>query len=284
MAHDGISRRALTLAIGATVAAISAGADARRKPPTADGPKPESESGQEDAHAGKTLQIGMLAYPGFEPLDLVSPHCILSGLANTHVHLVWKTSDPIVTEGGFSIVPTTSIDHCPRDLDVLFVPGGTWGTVAMMEDEEILSFLADRGSRARYVTSVCTGSLILGAAGLLQGYEASSHWMFRDILPVLGAKPVDKRVVQDRNRMTGGGVTSGIDFGLVLASILRGREVAEIRQLTNEYDPQPPFRAGSPATADPAIQSAVRERLNSAYRQMRLAADRAHKLGHLGSV
>ncbi|QNA85485.1 DJ-1/PfpI family protein [Sphingomonas sp. So64.6b] len=226
----------------------------------------------------------MLAYPGFEPLDLVGPHCILSGLANTRVHLVWKTNDAITTEGRFSIVPTTSIAQCPRDLDVLFVPGGTWGTVAMMGDEEVLSFLADRGSRARFVTSVCTGSLILGSAGLLQGYEATSHWMFRDILPVFGAKPVEERVVQDRNRMTGGGVTSGVDFGLVLASNLRGREVAETMQLSNEYDPQPPFRAGSPTTADPAILSAVRERLDPTYRQMRKAADEAHSFGHLGSA
>ena len=136
--------------------------------------------------------------------------------------MFWKDKDPVVSSLGYSIVPTTSIRDCPRDFDVVFVPGD-WPTFAMMEDDEILSFLADRGSRARYVTSVCTGSLILGAAGLIKGYQATSHWRFHNLLPMFGAMPVEERVVIDRNRITGGGVTAGIDFGLVIASRLRGR-------------------------------------------------------------
>ena len=234
------------------------------------------------AHAGSRLQIGMLLYPGLSALDLVGPHPFFAELSNSQVHLLWKDKAAIVSSLGYSIVPTTSIRDCPRDLDVVFVPGGTSGTFAMMEDEEILSFLADRGSRARYVTSVCTGSLILGAAGLMKSYRATSHWMFRDLLPMFGAIPVEERVVTDRNRITGGGVTAGIDFGLVIASRLRGRQAAEALQLYNEYDPHPPFAAGSPAIAPLATRDAAYRALASAYDQGRAVAARAHKRLRLG--
>lgn len=200
-----------------------------------------SSAAQEDNFllAAYPLQIGMLLYPGFEALDLVGPHCFFSGMANTTVHLLWKTSSVVEGLDNFNVVPTTSFANCPKDLDVLFCPGGTTGTIALMSDEIVLDFLADQGSRARYVTSVCTGSLILGAAGLLQGYRATSHWLFRDVLPTLGAIPIEERVVIDRNRITGGGVTSGIDFGLVVVGQLRGSKAAETIQLSNEYDPPP---------------------------------------------
>jgi len=210
-------------------------------------------------------------------LDLVGPHAFLSGLMNVEVHLVAKTAEPVLAAGNVRLVPTTTLEDCPRTLDVLFVPGGQPGTNAAMQDPEILGFLADRGSRARYVTSVCTGSLILGAAGLLKGYKATSHWDTRDLLPLLGATPVDERVVEDRNRITGGGVTSGIDFGLVLAARLRNPEYARMLQLINEYDPQPPFQAGTPAQAGPEMTEHLTAMLSPSHEAARTAALAAGK-------
>ena len=157
------------------------------------------------------------------------------------------------------MTPTTTFADCPRDLDVLFVPGGVPGTLTMMEDPEVLAFLADRGSRARFVTSVCTGSLVLGAAGLLKGYKATSHWLTRDVLAEFGAIPTAGRIVVDRNRVTGGGVTAGLDFGLELVAQLRNRDYAEAVQLYLEYDPQPPFDSGTPEKASPLVNQFVGE-------------------------
>jgi cyclohexyl-isocyanide hydratase len=126
-----------------------------------------------------------------------------------------------------------------------------------LSDAEVLTLLADRASKSKYVTSVCTGSLLLGAAGLLKGYKATSHWAMRDALSAFGAEPVDARVVVDRNRITGGGVTAGIDFGPVLLAKLRGDEAAKLTQLAMEYDPEPPFQSGSPKTADSVIVQQV---------------------------
>lgn len=144
------------------------------------------------------------------------------------------------------------------DLDVVFVGGGA-GQFALMYDVETLKFLADRGSRVKYVTSVCSGSLLLGAAGLLRGYESTSHWSCLDALQLFGAKPVSERVVVDRNRLSGGGVTAGIDFGLVLLAQLLGDDGAKMTQLAMEYDPVPPFDAGSPDKAEPEIVSQVKK-------------------------
>jgi cyclohexyl-isocyanide hydratase len=192
----------------------------------------------------------MLLYPGLTLLDLIGPQTVFSWFANTH--LVWKTNDLVFSDAGIGVQPTATFEQCPRDLDILFVPGGL-GQQAIMSDSDVLAFLADRGPRARYVTSVCGGSLLLGAAGLLKGYKATSHWSSREALRMFGAEPVDGRVVVDRNRITGGGVTAGIDFGLVLLAKLRGDDVAKLTQLAMEYDPEPPFQAGSPKTAGPEI-------------------------------
>ncbi|SAI59921.1 AraC family transcriptional regulator [Bordetella ansorpii] len=145
----------------------------------------------------------------------------------------------------------------PRDLTVLFTPGGTEGTLAAASDAETLAFMADRGGRAKYITSVCSGSLILGAAGLLKGYKATSHWSCRDALAGFGAIPTEARVVRDRNRITGAGVTAGLDFGLAMVAELRDRTYAECSQLMSEYDPDPPFNAGSMKTAPPAVKKAM---------------------------
>jgi cyclohexyl-isocyanide hydratase len=220
-----------------------------------EGPQ-ESRAAFAPIHDRRRPVVGMLLYPGLTLMDLLGPQTVLS--TSSIVHLVWKTKDPIETETGIGVRPDTTFDECPKDLDVLFVGGGP-GQLAVMKDPECLRFLADRGARAKYVTSVCSGSLVLGAAGLLRGYEAACHWAARDALPLFGAIPVARRVVVDRNRITGGGVTAGIDFGLVLLAEMLGEEVAKMTQLAMEYDPQPPFRAGSPEEAGPEITRKVRD-------------------------
>lgn len=209
-------------------------------------------------HNQKKPEVAMLLYPGVTILDLIGPQAVLASSCN--VHVVWKNTDLLETDSGIVMKATSTLEDCPQDLDVLFVPGGEF---SIMRDEEVLHFLADRGSRARYVTSVCGGSIVLGAAGLLQGYEATSHWTATDKLPLFGATPAPGRVVRDRNRISGGGVTAGIDFGLVLLAELLGEEVAKMIQLMLEYDPAPPFEAGSPAKAGPEVLGRLHSTLGS---------------------
>jgi len=216
-------------------------------------------------------EIGMLLFPGLNFLDLIGPHTLLAHSAN--VHLVWKNLDLLTVESGIAVKPTTKFEDCPKDFDVLFVPGGP-GVVDVMQDQSSLNFLADRGLRAKYVTSVCTGSVLLGAAGLLHGYMATSHWAYRDMLPLFGATPVNQRVVTDRNRITGGGVTSGIDFGFTLLSILFGENLAKAIQLANEYDPHPPFDAGTPEKAGPQITQAVLAQMGPRLEKVRELANK----------
>jgi cyclohexyl-isocyanide hydratase len=206
-----------------------------------------------------TMDIGMLLYPGLTQLDLTGPFEVLHRVPGARVHLAWKRAVAVVADSGLTITATTTLEACPP-LDVLVVPGGT-GQVALMQDGEVLEFLRRQGARARYVTSVCTGSLLLGAAGLLDGYEAATHWAFMDLLPAFGARPVRQRVVVDRNRITGGGVTAGIDFGLRLAAAIAGEGVAKRIQLGLEYDPEPPFRSGHPDVAEQDVVDDVRARM-----------------------
>src|SRR5215208_690598 len=177
-------------------------------------------------------------FPNVTQLDATGPAQVLSRVPGAKMHMIWKTHDPVPTDAGFSIVPTTTFADCPQ-LDVICVPGGG-GQVEVMVDAEALEFLRKQAAKARYVTSVCTGSLILGAAGLLKGYKSACHWAWRDMLKDFGAIAVAERVVRDRNRISGGGVTAGIDFGLTVAAELAGDEVAKSIQLVLEYDPQPP--------------------------------------------
>lgn len=198
--------------------------------------------------------IGMLVYPGMFLQDLVGPLTVFESLMSRDIHLLWKDLSPIRNDSAghptlIPVTPTTAFNDCPEHLDVLFVPGGVPGTFNMMEDAEVLNFLAEKGKTARFVTSVCTGSLILGAAGLLDGYKATSYWSLRHVLKELGAISTDGRVVADRNRITGGGVTAGIDFGLTIAALLTSETYAKAIQLYLEYDPQPPFNSGSPEKA-----------------------------------
>lgn len=261
-----MDRRAFNNALGAAVLA-----------PWLSGQLSAADRGGQGNSSATPLQIGMLLYPGMYALDLVGPHAFLAGLPNVETHLLWKVLEPIQTINRMPLLPTSTLAACPKQLDVLFVPGGTPGTIAMMQDTEVLDFLAERGERARYVTSVCTGSLILGAAGLLRGYKATSHWHKRDLLALFGAVPQQSRIVEDRSRITGGGVTSGIDFGLMLASRLRGGDAAKLQQLLNEYDPQPPLNAGTPAKAGPELTAQANQILSQGYDQSRAAALVARK-------
>ncbi len=211
-----------------------------------------------------TTNIGMLLFPGLTQLDLTGPFEVLHRVPGAQVHLVWKSLDPVEADSKLRLGPTTTLAACP-DLDVLFVPGGG-GQMELMKDEAVLEFLREQGARARFVTGVCTGSLLLGAAGLLEGYEATTHWAFMDLLPLVGACPVRRRVAVDRNRVTGGGVTAGIDFGLRLAAILSSEAVAKTIQLGLEYDPEPPFRSGHPDVAEPEVVARVRDRFEQTYR------------------
>ncbi len=224
------------------------------------------------------LHIGILLFPNVTQLDATGPAQVLSRAPGAKLHMIWKTLDPIPTDSGFSILPTTTFADCPA-LDVICVPGGA-GQVALMSDEQTLAFVAKQAETARYVTSVCTGSLVLGAAGLLKGYRATCHWWSRDLLRAFGAIPVAERVVRDRNRFTGGGVTAGIDFGLTLLAEIAGDDVAQSVQLGLEYDPQPPFNSGSPEKAKPElVQRVLAQRapmLESRRKANEVAAARLH--------
>ena len=200
-------------------------------------------------------QIAFLIYPKFTALDMVGAHHMLASLMGSTTHIVAKTKDPVTSDQGLVFTPSASFEDCPKNLDIICVPGGSTGTLAAMQDEDTLKFLKHHGHHAKYVTSVCTGSLLLGAAGLLKGYKATSHWATREVLPVFGATPVDARVVRDRNRITGGGVTAGIDLGLTIVGMLRDTEYAQGVQLIAEYAPAPPYDAGTPAKAPAPVKA-----------------------------
>lgn len=195
------------------------------------------------------MHIGLLLFPKLTLLDLVGPTEVFTRVPDAKIHLIWKHHEPVATISGFAMRPTMTFAECPQ-LDVLCVPGGP-GQVELMEDEETLDFLRRQAEKANWITSVCTGSLVLAAAGLLDGYRAACHWASMDQLAFFGVTPVDERVVFDRNRVTGGGVTAGIDFALSLVAKMRGEELARAIELMMEYDPEPPFTGGSPRSAEP---------------------------------
>jgi cyclohexyl-isocyanide hydratase len=206
-----------------------------------------------------TLEIGILVFPGVQQLDLTGPYEVFASLPEAKVHLIWKDRAPIASATGLVLGPTMTFGECPK-LDVICVPGGG-GVNALLQDEAVLNFVRVQAKSARYVTSVCTGSLVLGAAGLLRGRKATTHWFSHDFLARFGAIPVQGRVVRDGNLITAGGVTAGIDFGLAVVAELVGRTEAEAIQLGLEYAPAPPFAAGAPDEAPSAVVAAVKERL-----------------------
>lgn len=226
------------------------------------------------------LTIGMVAFPQVTNLDFAGPLEVFGKLAGCEVQICWKTRDLVRCEGLSVIQPTVTFADCPQ-VDVLFVPGGP-GQIDVMTDDEVIGFVARQGQGAQWVTAVCTGSLVLGAAGLLDGYRAACHWMSRDQLSLFGARPVNERVVFDRNRVTGGGVTAGIDFGFALAARLVGEEAAQRLQLALEYAPEPPFDSGLPERADPALVDSLLGRaaglLDRRRAASRAAAERLGKI------
>jgi cyclohexyl-isocyanide hydratase len=206
-----------------------------------------------------TTRIGMLLFPRITQLDLTGPFELFHRVPGAEVSLIWKDLDPVKATSGMRILPTATLRDGPP-LDVLVVPGG-FGTAELLEDAEVLEWVATQARGARYVTSVCTGALVLGAAGLLDGYDAATHWAYMDLLPLFGARPMRKRLVVDRNRVTAGGVTAGIDFGLRIVAELGGEPLAQAIQLGLEYDPDPPFRTGHPDVAPPVMVDRVRSLL-----------------------
>lgn len=197
------------------------------------------------------MQIAFLPFPGMTQLDMTGPAQFLSRLPGATVHFVSGSLDPVPTDAGFAIVPTETYLQIPAP-EIVCVPGGI-GVASVMDDAAAMAWLRQAGETATWVTSVCTGSLILGAAGLLRGYKATTHWAWHHHLARFGAEPVKARTVIDRNRVTGGGVTAGIDFALTLMAEVAGEDVAKAVQLGLEYDPAPPFDCGSPGKAGPAL-------------------------------
>ena len=200
---------------------------------------------------GDPFKVALLLFPNLTQLDLTAPHEVFKRVRGVEAVTVWKNLQPVKSVTGLALVPDQTMAEC-QSADLLCVPGGP-GHLEMMQDQETLAWIRNIAAGARLVTSVCTGALVLGAAGLLRGYRATTHWSSLDALPLLGAIPVRERVVWDRNRVTGGGVTAGIDFGLQIIARLWGDDVAEMSQLTLEYDPAPPFNCGSPRSARPEL-------------------------------
>jgi cyclohexyl-isocyanide hydratase len=218
------------------------------------------------------LQIGFLIFPRLTQLDLTGPWDVLARVPGVHLHLLARERGPVAAEGGLTFLPSSSLAEAPP-LDIVCVPGGA-GVNAVLEDDAVLDWLAAQGARASWVTSVCTGALALGAAGLLRGYQATTHWLSVDLLPIFGATPIDERVVIDRNRVTGGGVTAGIDFGLTLAARLAGDEAARRIALALEYAPAPPF-PGSPRSAAPGVVTALTEATRAVQKERRRLCEAA---------
>jgi cyclohexyl-isocyanide hydratase len=219
---------------------------------------------------------GMLVFPDLTQLDLTGPYEVLAQLPGAETLLLWKSLDPVRSHHGLTILPMATFSSCPP-LDLVFVPGGA-GINPLLEDAEVLVFLRRAAAQASYVVGVCTGSLVLGAAGLLRGRRAATHWMSRDMLRAFGAEPVAERVVVDGKFFTGGGVTAGIDVALTVAAAIAGRAAAEAIQLGIEYDPSPPFASGSPERADPAVLSAVLARAEPRQR------DRAERVARAAAA
>jgi cyclohexyl-isocyanide hydratase len=218
------------------------------------------------------MRIGMILFAGFTQLDLTGPFEVFARFPEAEVLLLSHDLQPVYADKGMGILPTQTFAECGT-LDILFVPGGP-GVSFAMQSQTIQDFLRQQGASAQYVTSVCTGSLVLASAGLLNGYRATTHWMSVDLLRYFGVIVADERVVQDRNRITGGGVTAGIDFALYLADVLYGRSHAQGIQLSLEYNPQPPFAGGHPSLSDPAVVAEARAKAAEQQEQRRVLIER----------
>jgi cyclohexyl-isocyanide hydratase len=219
------------------------------------------------------MNIAFVLFPNVTQLDFTGPLQVLSRAPGARIFIVAKSLDPVTTDAALTLNPNATFADCPP-VDVLVVPGG-FGVDDAMNDSELMEFVKREGARAKYATSVCTGAFILGAAGLLKGRRATTHWAYHDDLAKVGAIPTRGRVVRDGNVFTGGGVTAGIDFAFALTAEIAGDEIAKAIQLGLEYDPAPPFDAGSPDKAEPATRKAMGERYRSRIDAFRAALARA---------
>jgi cyclohexyl-isocyanide hydratase len=209
------------------------------------------------------FNVGFVIFPELTQLDFTGPQQVLARLPQSAMHIVAKSAAPVPSDSGLSLVPTHAFENCPR-LDLICIPGGSTGVVRAMGDRETIEFVQRQSSTAKYVTSVCTGAFILGAAGLLKGHRATTHWAFTELLPLIGATYERGRVVKDGNVITAGGVTSGIDFGLRMVADIAGEAVAQGIQLGLEYDPDPPFASGHPDRAPDAVKAMLFSRYEKA--------------------
>ena len=218
-----------------------------------------------------SFQITFVAFPGVTQLDLTAPAQVLARLPEAEVAVVATSPEPLATGCGFAIVPSHTPETAPP-ADLICVPGGA-GVADAVRDDGLTAFLRRQADHARYVTSVCTGAFLLGAAGLLQGRDATTHWAYTDLLPLVGARHRPGRVVVDGAVITGGGVTAGLDFALTVVAEVAGPQVAQTIQLSLEYTPAPPFTAGDPQTAPPAVRAGVAPWYDGANARLRTALE-----------
>jgi cyclohexyl-isocyanide hydratase len=202
------------------------------------------------------MKIGFLIFQNVTQLDFTAPFEVFARMPDSEVLLISKDMNPVISDKGLAFLPTHTFENCPQ-LDLICVPGGG-GVNQVIEDEISLDFLKQQAQKAKYITSVCTGSLVLAVAGLLDGYKATTHWLSIDLFRKFKhIEVIEERVVKDRNRFTGGGVTAGIDFALTVAAEIYGENIAKEIQLIIEYNPQPPFQSGSPRLVEADILEKV---------------------------
>jgi transcriptional regulator GlxA family with amidase domain len=261
---EGVAAFAALLASGASVAEAAGEA----------APPPPHDMTAMPAHWMGKERIAFLIYPGFTALDMVGPQYMLANLMGAKIEIVAKTKEPVRSDTGLVLTPSARFEDATK-IDILCVPGGSTGTLAAMRDEATLAYLREAAGAARHVASVCTGSLLLGSAGLLDGYRATSHWVTKPLLPIFGATLADGRVVRDRDRITAEGVTAGLDFALALVGELRDRTYAEGVQLLAQYAPDPPYSAGEPETAPRAVTTMIESMFVGLTQEMREAGQAA---------
>jgi len=199
------------------------------------------------------LNIGFVIFPDLTQLDFTGPLQVLSRLPQSAIHIIAKSASPVASDCGLSLLPTHTFANCPP-LDLICIPGGSEGVCGIINNRKTIEFVRQQAGAAKYITAVCTGTFVLGVAGLLKGRRATTHWAYTDLLPLVGATYEKARVVKDGNVITGGGVTAGIDFGLSVAAEIAGETTARRIQLGIEYDPAPPFDSGHPDKA-PTLKS-----------------------------
>jgi cyclohexyl-isocyanide hydratase len=269
-----MDRRRFGEGVAAFAALLAGAAPVRAASETAKAAVPPHDMSSMPAHWMGKEKIAFLIYPGFTALDMVGPQYMLANLMGAKVEIVAKTKEPVRSDTGLVFTPSARFEDA-TEIDILCVPGGSTGTLAAMQDEATLDYLRAAARNASHVTSVCTGSLLLGSAGLLEGYRATSHWVTKPLLPIFGATPANGRVVQDRDRITAEGVTAGLDFSLALVAQLRDRTYAEAVQLLAQYAPEPPFSAGAPDTAPRAVTTMIQGMFTELTRDMETAGKTA---------